>query len=168
MDSSEKRRLLILDWTRKIHTLEYAHRYASVTKDRLNLLLGVPAVIISSSIGAQVSAPWHNQQAAQFVVAIGATVVAIMVGLLTFFKPSEVAEKHRSASAAYEDLRHRLEFLLTFDETDDDEIRKRIEQFKAEWDRFQTPNVPDKMWRRAKTRVSELGTYPESLRLDGD
>jgi hypothetical protein len=160
---SNKRQRLLLDWTRKIHTLEYAHRYASMAKERLNLWLGIPAVITSAAIGAQVSTPWQQEQVTQVLVAVGGIVVAILVGLQTFLKPSEMAEKHRSASAVYEDLRHRLELLLTKDDVS--KLEQELNLFKAEWDRLETPNVSDKSWHKAKNRVSELGTYPASFQL---
>lgn len=163
LDAPQKR--LVLDWMRKLHTLEYAHRYASVSNDRLNLLLGVPAVVVSGLIAAQVSTPWQQETITQIAVAVGASLVAVLVGLQTFFKPTEIAEKHRSASSAYEDLRHRLELLLVFDGEHKNEISHKLEQLKAEWDRFETPNVSHKAWSRAKARVAEVGTYPGSLRI---
>ncbi len=165
MPVTEPQKNLILDWTRKIHTLEYAHRYASMTKERLNLYLGIPSIVISSLIGAQVSVPWQNNGVTQIIVAIGASIVAVLTGLLTFLKPSEVAEKHRTSSTTYEDLRHRLEILLTFNNTDETDVMGKLNQFKAEWDRLETPNVSNSNWSKAKKQVSSLGAYPQSLKL---
>jgi hypothetical protein len=166
MEITNEQKRLVLDWMRKIHTLEYAHRYASIDKDKLNYKLGLPATIISGLIGVQIASPWNQEKLTQIIISIGASLAAILVGIQTLLKTSEVAEKHRYASAAYEDLRHRLEFLFAFNHEDGEEIRKQLEQFKAEWDRFQTPNVSNKQWLRAKARVTEVGTYPESLRIE--
>lgn len=165
MSLTEPQRALVLDWTRKLHTLEYAHRYASVSRERQNLFLGVPAVVLSGVIGAQVSTPWQADPRVQSGIAIAATLVAVLVGLQTFFKPTEIAEKHRSASATYEDFRHRLELLLVFESTASADLAKKLEQLKAEWDRLETPNVSKGAWKSAKARVAEVGTYPERLQL---
>jgi hypothetical protein len=164
MSMNEVQRRLVLDWMRKVHRLEYAHRYASLTKERLNWWLGIPAAVISSVIAAQVTAPWLPNERVQAAIGLGATLIAILVGLQTFLKPSEASEKHRSASAAYEDLRHRLELILSFEESPK-KVVEELARLKAEWDRLETPNVSARAWRRAKEQLDKIGTYPEALRL---
>jgi len=155
---------LSMDWMRKLHTLEYAHRYESVRSGRLNLMLGVPVVATSALSGVQVAMPGLHTTLGQVFIGLGAAVVGVLAALLTFFKPAEVAEKHRAASFQYESLRHRLEFLLTFNREADDLVIA-LARLKDEWEALTTPNVTTRTWTRAKARVSEVGTYPESLRL---
>jgi hypothetical protein len=155
---------LVMDWMRKLHTLEYAHRYESIRGGRLNLTLGVPVVATSALSSAQVAMPGLDSTLAQALVGSGAAVVGVLAALLTFLKPAEVAEKHRAASFQYEALRHRLEFLLTFNQESNDLVPK-LSRLKEEWEALKTPNVTTRTWTRAKARVTEVGTYPESLRL---
>lgn len=155
---------LVLDWMRKLHTLEYAHRYESTRKERLNLMLGVPVVVASALAGVHVVAPGLETPLARAATGLGAGAVGVLAALLTFFKPAEVAEKHRAASFKYESLRHRLEFLLTFDR-DSEDITEKLSRFKEDWDVLATMNVTNRTWFRAKVRVTEVGTYPASLRI---
>ena len=170
MAISEQQKKLILDWTRKIHTLEYAHRYESLSKDGLNLWLGVPSIIIASLIGAMSSLSLPECPGLKsflvFVASLGACAVAVMAGLQTFLKPSELAEKHRFCSTIYEDFRHRLELLLLFDNSDSAQLTEKLNQLKAEWDRLHTPNVSANNWTKAKKQVTSLKTYPEALKVD--
>lgn len=170
MPISEQQKKLILDWTRKIHTLEYAHRYESLSKDSLNLWLGVPSIIIASLLSAISSLSIPECPSFKtflvFIGSIGACAVAVMAGLQTFLKPSELAEKHRFCSTIYEDLRHRLELLLLSNNSDSTQLTEKLNQLKAEWDRLHTPNVSASNWTKAKQQVTSLKTYPESLKVD--
>lgn len=170
MAVSEQQKKLILDWTRKIHTLEYAHRYESLSKDSLNLWLGVPSIVMASLIGAFASlsipeSPWLKT-ILLFISSVGACAVAVLTGLQTFLKPSELSEKHRFCSTIYEDLRHRLELLLLSDNSDSAELTNKLSQLKSEWDRLHTPNVSPANWTKAKQQVTSLNTYPASLMVD--
>lgn len=170
MAISEQQKKLILDWTRKIHTLEYAHRYESLSKDSLNLWLGVPSIIIAALISALPSLALPSfpefKSYLVFIGSIGACAVAVMGGLQTFIKPSELAEKHRFYSTIYEDLRHRLELILLSDNSSSEQLTEKLNQLKAEWDRLHTPNVSAINWAKAKQQVTRLKTYPEALKID--
>jgi hypothetical protein len=165
MRLNDDQRALVLDWMRKLHTLEYAHRYASVRNERRNLLLGLPVVAVSALAGAQVALPGMDTTVTRALGGLGAAAVAVLAALQTFFKPAEVAEKHRAASFQYESLRHRLEFSITFGQ-DPQDLPAKLTQFKDDWEALITPNVSTREWIRAKARVLEIGTYPDSLRLN--
>ncbi len=155
---------LVLDWMRKLHTLEYAHRYESMRAERTNLMLGIPVVVASALAGVQAAVPGLDSTLARVLGGLGAAAVGVLAALLTFFKPAEVAEKHRAASFQYESLRHRLEFLLTFARESND-ITAELARLKEDWEALATPNVSSGTWTRAKAQVTRLGTYPEQLRL---
>ena len=163
MPVSDQKRNVFLDWTRKLHQWEYAHRYQSMANEQHNLLLGIPAIVITALIAATIAAMSPLTSTTQFFVIIAATIAAVFTGLQTFLKPSELAEKHRLASETYEDLRHRMEYLLASDDSRD--ISGDVERLKGEWDRIQAPNVAAKHWAAAKGQVASLGTYPGLLRL---
>jgi hypothetical protein len=170
MPVSNQQKKLLLDWTRKIHTLEYAHRYESLSKEDLNLYLGIPSIVIASIIGAITSLSLPKYPSIEvfidFMTGLGACAVAVLTGLQTFLKPSELAEKHRFCSTIYEDLRHRLELLLMSDSTDVARLDESLNQLKAEWDRLHTPNVSSNSWTKAKQQVTSLQTYPAALKVD--
>src|ERR1044071_626745 len=48
----------------------------------------------------------------QIVAAFLSIVSAVLAGLQTFFKFSEISQQHKNAGAAYEGVRHRLDFFL--------------------------------------------------------
>lgn len=165
MAISEQQKNLALDWTRKIHTLEYAHRYESLDKQNLNLAFGIPAIIISALISTKILNLTGQSECTQIITGAGAAIVAILTGLQTFLKPGEIAEKHRTSSVTYEDLRHRLEILLATDNLDSATLLDKLNQLKAEWSRLHTPNVSTKNWLKAKAQVKSLEAYPATFKL---
>ena len=156
---NEDQKNLILDWCRKIHTLEYAHRFHSKTYDDRNLFFGIPSIILGGIITVQVINSYSPA-----VIGLGGCIISILSGLQTFLKPSEVAEKHRRISETYEKLRHRLEYLLIYHLNDDPkDFQKQLEIIHSDWNHVETLNVPEKIYNAARQQVSKLNAYPLPL-----
>jgi hypothetical protein len=161
MDESKKK--MILDWMRKIHTLEYAHRFESVDWQRTNYWLGVPALIIAAIVAALASmCEIKDEIYTKMLLAVGSICVAILTGLQTFLKPSELAQKHRAASATYENLRHKIEYLLQF-RPNAYNLDAELEKIRTEWMQIDSLNSSMKNFNKAKTKVKEFAKYPDEL-----
>lgn len=156
---------VVLDWMRKLHTLDYAHRYEAMAKHRLNILLGAPVVIASAVVGAQIATTSQGDPRARVVIGLMAGIAGVLAALLTFLKPAELAEKHRIASVAYEALRHRLEYLILFDQSEHAEVVDKLDRFRADWEMLDFPSISTRRWNQAKSRVRQVGTYPPTLLL---
>ena len=157
-----KQQLLLLDWMRKIHQNEYAHRFQSTSWSNVHYILGIisllgGAIIASLSALCEFESPYKNA-----ILAIVGLIVAICAGLLTFLKPQELSEKHKHTSARYEQLRHRIEFLLTFD-YNDPQLKSKTENLKADWDEVDSLNVWEFIFKKAKNKVKGFEKYPVEL-----
>jgi hypothetical protein len=172
MLATNQQKLLILDWGRKVHSLEYAHRFESKGKENLNGLLGNTATIISAIVAGMVglSLPDNNQYkiATTAASALGAIAVAIITGIQTNVKPSEVAEKHRHSSSAYEELRHRIELILVTPGLTSDQVMTQLPIIERDFEKLRqhTPNVSDNNFVKGKNKVDNIGTYPLAMRFD--
>jgi len=158
----DNQRLMLLDWMRKIHQLEYAHRFESVRWSKWNYKLGIPALIIASIVGAVSGFKELDETAKNIITATGGVSAAILTGLQTFLKPQEHSEKHKSTSSVYEKLRHRIEFLLQF-ETDMEKIKLEVEKIRNDWNGIDALNVADSNFKDAKNRVNGFRKYPKEL-----
>ena len=109
---TENQKLMTLDWMRKIHILEHAHRLESLRWTKLNSILGIPALLLGALIGIVSSVCDINHMLFVTITsAIGGFVVAAITAIQTFLKPMKISEKHMNTSAVYEKLRHKIEFI---------------------------------------------------------
>jgi hypothetical protein len=168
---SEQQRKMLLDWMRKIHQLEYAHRYESLKWNSQHRWIGISAFVLSILIAFSFRFPKVEPNTYEqlpffihqdFFVAFFSMAVAILTGLQTFLKPNEKTELHKTTGSNYEKLRHRIEVILTIG-LPDLELKNRIELVKNEWEGLDAINVSKQNFNKGKERVKSLGKYPKEL-----
>lgn len=166
----DSQRNLVLDWMRKIHKMEWAHRYESKKWQRINLLLGISSLILATIITAISTIPGVNEFTVKLIVPIGATIVAILSGLQTFLKPSEIAENFKAKSDEFEGLRHKIEEILEFhiDENLTSKYGELLAEVRDEWLKIGSLNMSDKNFKKAGETIGKLKRYPEMLRFQPD
>lgn len=161
MNSQKKK--VVLDWMRKIHILEHAHRLESIKWKKWNNKLGVPSLIVATLIGVLGGlCEFNDSTFINVFIASGAIIVAILSGLQTFLKPSEIAEKHLNTSNTFEQLRHNIEYALEFI-NESDGFDEEIENIKKQWERVDQINVSQDNFDTAKGWIKDMNKYPEEL-----
>lgn len=168
---NEAQNKMILDWMRKIHQLEYAHRFESLYWSNIEKRVGFSAFVITTLIAFSYRFPTLETKSFEalpfflkhsFFVPFASTIVAILTGLLTFQKPSEKSEIHKKTGSNYEKLRHRIELILTT-EYSQKELNKKIETIKQEWESLDAINVSKKYFDQGKKKVTSFNKYPKEL-----
>ena len=168
---TQEQRNMLLDWMRKIHQLEYAHRFESLYWEKIRFITGLGAFIFSTIIAFSFRLPKLSQEYFDLLplflhhahfVAITSFIVAILTGYQTFTKPNEKALTHKNTGSNYEKLRHRIEFILTT-ELQEWELKKRIEMVKEEWEGLDAINVSKKYFDEGKQKVKSFNKYPKEL-----
>jgi hypothetical protein len=167
----DKKRLMVLDWTRKVHQLEYAHCYESMLYANLNNVIGILTLIITSTVAATYQFPglslkdYQNLPAIlkqDYFVATFSSITVIFTAILTLLRPGEKAEKHRVLGIEYEKIRHEFEKIQTYD-ISDFSFEYRADQNKLRWDSLDTIYVTRYNYSRAKKKVKDFKKYPEEL-----
>lgn len=159
---SQKKKV-VLDWMRKIHILEHAHRLESIRWKKWNNRLGVPSLIVAALIGIIGGlCEFNDSTNLNIFIAAGAIIVAILGGLQTFLKPSEIAEKHMNTSNTFEQLRHSIEYVMEFIPESDD-FDEEIVNIKKQWERVDQINVTQTNFDTAKKWIKDMKKYPEEL-----
>jgi hypothetical protein len=147
MTSSE----LIAQWLFRNHRVQLAHYESARYFQRLHLWLGLPAIALSSIVGTSIFASLSGNQAPEVQILAGvlSLVAAALMGLQTFLKHSEQAEKHRLAGARFASLKHRIELLQSFPPTAEDDIRVELQAIEKAWARLreESPTLPTRIWR---------------------
>ncbi|WP_282112676.1 SLATT domain-containing protein [Maribacter stanieri] len=164
-------RLMILDWMRKVHQLEYAHRYESIKWSNRHLWIGYPAFIISLLIAFSFRFPWetiindygtHWYTNHSFYIAFFTSIVALLTGYQTFVRPNEKAVTHKNTGQHHEKIRHQLEYILT-SELDKKTRNKKLEAIRKEWESIDSINVSYDNFKEGKNMVLSFKKYPEEL-----
>lgn len=159
---NKKHQEVLLDWMRKIHQLEYAHRFESMDLNKWNYRLGIPALLLGAIIGSvSVIDTWSGITKDIFLSTSG-IIVALLSGFQTFVKPQELAEKHKTISSHYEQLRHKIELLLN-SESNNESIEAKMEEILREWNNIDAESVSEKIYQQAKEKVKKYQKYPEEL-----
>lgn len=167
---SKKRDLMILDWTRKVHQLEYAHCFESIMYSNINTILSISTLIITSLVASCYQFPeiskvkydelfflWKQE----YFVSIFSALAAILTVILTFLRPAEKAEEHRRLGLEYEKIRHEFEKVYTYDLTDST-IEYKANLVKEKWDNMTTKYVTQINYNRARKFVKKFN-YPQPM-----
>ncbi len=159
-----KQKLLALDWMRKIHTLEHAHRIESRHLNTFSEILswsivGLPAIIAGLTFYLK-----HLPDDKESIIVL----VAILAGISTLLgtinkviKPSNLSEKHRLNSEKFEHLRHKLEKYIVFN--NDDRLELVLEEIQIDWKELTLHNVKEYNFKRASKMIKNTKAYPENL-----
>jgi hypothetical protein len=84
------------------------------------------------------------------MVGLLSVLAAVLVGLQTFLRYAELAEKHRLAGARFSNLKHEIELLAAFPPTDQSGLRAALAQLEERWSKLreESPTLPSRIWRR--------------------
>jgi hypothetical protein len=169
---NDEQKKMLLDWMRKVHQLEYAHRYESLDWTKKHQLTGWSAFIISTIIALTFRLPGIEPNTLEslpfflkqdFAVAILSGVVALLTGFQTFFRPNEKSEIHKNTGSNYEKLRHRMEAIYTGTIISEYEIRQKLESIREEWEGLDAINSSSKNFQKGKEKVNSFNKYNEEL-----
>lgn len=161
---------MVLDWTRKVHQLEYAHCYESIIYAYSHTILSVITLIITTLVASSYQFPQIDKAEydklfflwkQDYFVSIFSTIAAIFTAVITFVRPSEKAEEHRRLGLDYEKIRHDFEKIVTYSYTDW-QLEIEADKIKAKWDNLQTKYVTPFNYNRARNKVKNFG-YPSPM-----
>ena len=148
---------LIEQWRFRNHRVQLAHYESARRFERLHLWLGLPAVALSTLVGTTVFATLSKAPdiAVQILVGLLSVAAAVLIGLQTFLKYSELAEKHRMAGAKFANLKHRMELLATLPPETEGELREALASIEDTWSKLreESPTLPTRVWRHIEKSV---------------
>jgi hypothetical protein len=158
-----QKELMLLDWMRKIHQLEYAHCFQSLYFSTVEKVIGIGAFVLSTAVAFTYRFPFIGYPCVkEYVLPFILFIVAILTGYQSFIKPGEKAETHRKLGIEYEKIRHEIETLLT-GKLEDPKLDNYISKVKGKWDALNTLYVNQRHYDAAKTKVKSFNKYPKEL-----
>lgn len=159
-----KQKLLALDWMRKIHTLEHAHRIESRHLNTFSEVLSWSMVLIPAAISGlmfYLNKSTNTSENLILWVAILAGISVLLGTINKVIKPSDLSEKHRVNSQNFEHLRHKLEKYIVFN--DDERLDSVLCEIQSDWTDLTLNNVKEYNFKRASDMIKAMKVYPENL-----
>jgi hypothetical protein len=149
---------LIEHWRFRNHRVQLAHYESARRFERLHLWLGLPAIALSTLVGTTVFATLSNAADVTVQIAVGllSVAAAVLTGLQTFLKYSELSEKHRLAGAKFANLKHRIELLVALPPSTEAELKEALISIEETWSKLreESPTLPTRVWRHIEQTVS--------------
>jgi hypothetical protein len=160
---------LVRQWFSRVHRMQIAHYDAAVHFERLNLLFGIPVVVLATVVGTTIFATISKSPSTVIQICAGlmSVAAAVLASLQTFLRYGERSEKHKNAGAKYAGLKTEFELVLALPEKDEAQMKEFLESFRARWTAVHedSPTVSEDIFVRAtlKVRSSLSGTSYEQL-----
>ncbi|AFU98367.1 SLATT domain-containing protein [Simiduia agarivorans] len=143
---------ILLKMHREATTRSVAHHYVAASLAKKHLFLGIPLVVITAIVGADVYPNDGGKIFPSHVISWIAISAVVLSSLQTFMKFQEDAEKHRGVGAQWESLRRDLERDIELETQENYEILS----IKSEILRSASPIIPARMWSQAVSRYDEI------------
>ncbi len=157
---------LVLAWIRRSRESQMAHYEMANIFARRDKWLGVPVILITSAVGTSVFAslaastvePWQK-----IVIGMLSVFAAVLSSLQTFFRYSELSEKHKMAAARFGAVRRKLETIFA-GHTEESEshyigtLREELDKLAAE-----SPHVPVRVFEVVQKHMQYVGTSNNDL-----
>jgi hypothetical protein len=134
----------------------------------MHLWLGVPAIVVSTFVGtaifASLSSATHGV-VPTILFGMLSVASAVLAGLQTFLKYSELAERHKIAGARFADIKHQIEMVAVFRSNSPELLESKLSEIEERWEeiREESPNIPARIWQRIErtmTLEKDSRTHP--------
>lgn len=150
---------LIRTWHYRICRIQFAHYDAATHFERLNLILGIPVILLTTAVGTTIFSTLTESHSTrtQLYVGLLSVLAAVLASLQTFLRFAERAEKHRACGARYAGLKTELEVVQALPR-EPSEMREFLESFCARWAALhgESPTIPDRIYARATSKVESI------------
>jgi hypothetical protein len=155
---TKNERQLLGEWTARTTAAQHAHYYLMTQLRRRNLMLGIPVIVLTATLGtALFSSIANGDTAAPVWAKITAGVISALAGVLaaiqTFMKFSERAEKHAVAADWLAATRRDLEVVFATPEGFRGDPTAVLAGLRKEINRIaqSAPAIGEQVWHRFAT-----------------
>jgi hypothetical protein len=151
-----KVRRLLEDWRERADATSKIHYAQANQLSALNLILGIPVVVLTTFVGTSVFATLQEpvNTGMRILVGVVSVTAAVLASLQTFLSFAERAEKHRQAAERWAAMRREIteilalhpSYLATRGDPKNylDDLRKRMDEIAAE-----SQEMPGRRWAHA-------------------
>lgn len=144
---------LLKEWLDRARRIQNAHYEAAASLDRLQYVVGLPLVMLSTLVGTSVFATLQSGSDNFWVkigVGLASVLAAILAAIQTFLRFAERSEKHKLAGVRYGSFKREIEQKSAFPSQDIKELQQFIDGLRIRWDKLveESPTIPKGVWDR--------------------
>jgi hypothetical protein len=148
---------LLSNWHRRVSACQHAY-YAEAERFRQwHFWLGIPAVILSSVVGTAVFATLESQHIgipARVAIALVSIAAAVLAGLQTFLRLSEMAAAHGASADWYASIKRDIEQLQAHRREERGHAKECIDALRKEMNKAgqKSPELRESLWMKVAER----------------
>src|SRR5687767_7886895 len=161
---------LLREWGDRAAAAKRCHYELVETYRRRHTRLGIPVVVISSLVGTSLFATLGEPEVSQVLrltAGLVSVVAAVLAGVQTFLRYSELAERHMIAADWYAACQRRVEQVLAIPAEDRTEPAKTLDEVRKELARIgqHSPEIGEKRWRQIvkQFNLRETTWHPDEV-----
>jgi guanylate kinase len=146
-------------WHDNIKRIQIANADAASFFSRGNLLLGIPTIIVTATVGA--SAVTEILKDHKVILALLGLLATILAGLQAFLNFGDRSAKHKNTANEYGCLKRNVQKFLALPPSSDYVFEQKLDEVQKTYDDLMriSPHVPIWIWRRAMQDIP-LAKYP--------
>ena len=142
---SDRAHEMLNGWHLRATAAQFGHQTKAQRSRRLNLLLGIPVVGLTTIVGTSVFAALSETPTREAKLLAGTVTIlaAVLSAIQTFLAYAQVTENHRVAASRYSTARRHIELAIAREDAN------AIDRIRAEMDKAGAGSDPigDKLWK---------------------
>ncbi len=145
---------LLKNWHSRAYAAQSAYYDMAERLRRLNYLLGIPVVIVSSLVGTAVFADWSQNGNYKWWVGSVSILAAVLASLQTFLKFGENATLHGTAADWFAAIRREIEEVLALPPALRGHPKQCLDSIRQEMNKAgqKSPELGERLWKKVARR----------------
>src|SRR5215207_3652237 len=158
-DEWEDAEELLRTWLARARDSQHSHHEAGKVCTRLNYLLAIPIIVISTALGTTAFAAITRNVTGTAKIWFGilSMTAAVLAALQTHLRYAERGEKHKNLGAQYGNIRRYIEEVLTLPADERGTQKMVLEQIRSDLDAISAEGdvVSRRIFEKTKRRLAE-------------
>ncbi len=136
---------LISEWITDAHILLKCHLSMAESTRRKHRNIGIISAVLSAIVGSSIFASLGEENMSKVIIITTGLIslsATILTSILAFLKLPEIANQYHNSGNEYAAVRKEMQFLLTFEASEDEYVKNEIKRLKIKWDEIRKNSIP--------------------------
>ncbi len=142
---TKEQQQLILNWVEDAQVLLNCHLSMAESTRKKHRNIGILSAVLSALVGSSIFASLGHEDTSKTLIILTGLIslcATILTSVLAFLKLPEIANQYHNSGNEYAAIRKELEFLFTFESSNDEYVKNEIKRLKIRWDEIRKSSIP--------------------------